>query len=150
LWQDRDALKKETAPMNQPHNLVALITLLAIALYFWMGLRVGLGRRKFNVPAPAITGDPGFERRFRVQQNTLEWMVIFLPSLWLFALYWIDWIAAALGAVWIVGRLLYMFGYEAEAGRRHAGFGIQMLAATALLIGALAGVIRQIAVIGPM
>ena len=67
---------------------------------------------------PAISGNPDFERVFRVQMNTLEWMPIFLPSLWLFAIYISDPVAAALGVVWIVGRILYMIGYSQAAEKR--------------------------------
>ena len=121
----------------QTHALVAIVTILALLLYFVMGLRVGQARSKYNIPAPAISGDPDFERVFRVQANTLEWLPIFLPSLWLFALYWNDLVASGLGLVWIVGRYIYMTGYSKAAGSRSAGFGIQALAAAVLLFGAL-------------
>ena len=68
-------------------------------------------RGKFGVKLPAISGNPDFERVFRVQMNTLEWMPIFLPSLWLFAIYIGDGIAAGLGLVWVIGRILYVIGY---------------------------------------
>lgn len=119
------------------HNLVGIVTILALLLYFIMGLQVGRARAKFGVPAPATTGDPNFERLFRVQANTLEWLPIFLPSLWLFAFCWNDIAAAAVGVVWIVGRYLYMTGYAREASARSAGFGIQALATGVLLFGAL-------------
>ena len=121
----------------QNHIAPAIVTILALLLYFYMGLRVGQGRSKYDVPAPAITGNPDFERLFRVQANTLEWLPIFLPALWLFALYWNDLVAAGLGAVWIVGRYVYMTGYSKAAGSRSAGFGVQAIATAALLFGAL-------------
>jgi len=80
-----------------PHY-TALVTLLAVVLYFYTGLLVAKARQKFGVFAPATTGNPGFERVFRVQMNTLEWMPIFLPLLWFFVLYVNDWGAALLGA----------------------------------------------------
>lgn len=119
------------------HIAPAIVTILALLLYFVMGLRVGQGRSKYDVPAPAISGNPDFERLFRVQANTLEWLPIFLPALWLFAVYWNDLIAAGVGLVWIVGRYLYMTGYSKAAGSRSAGFGIQALATAVLLFGAL-------------
>jgi glutathione S-transferase len=76
----------------------------------------------YSIKLPAISGDPDFERVFRVQMNTLEWMPIFLPSLWLFAIYISDAIAAALGLVWIVGRILYMIGYMQAVEKRGPGF----------------------------
>ena len=121
----------------QNHIAPAIVTILALLLYFYMGLRVGQGRSKYDVPAPAITGNLDFERLFRVQANTLEWLPIFLPALWLFALYWNDLVAAGLGAVWIVGRYVYMTGYSKAAGSRSAGFGVQAIATAALLFGAL-------------
>jgi glutathione S-transferase len=116
-----------------------LVTLLALIVYFAMAMAVGRARAKYKVAAPATTGDPMFERYFRVHMNTLEWLPIFLPSLWLFAFYWGDQVAASLGAVWVVGRVLYMSSYARDPKSRSAGFAIQGLAALALLIGALVG-----------
>ena len=75
-------------------HFTALVTCLAIALYFFTSIQVSKARQAFGVKVPAITGNPDFERVFRVQMNTLEWMPIFLPSLWLFAIYISDPIAA--------------------------------------------------------
>jgi uncharacterized membrane protein YecN with MAPEG domain len=121
----------------QPHSLVAIVTLLALLTYFWMGIQVGAVRGKTGIAAPAMTGDPALERQLRVQGNTLEWLPIFLPSLWLFAFYWNDMIAAGLGLAWIIGRIIYALGYAAEAGKRSTGFFIQLLATAILLFGAL-------------
>lgn len=117
--------------------LVGVVTLVSLLLYFYMGLRVGQARSRFGVEAPAIHGHPDFERVFRVQANTLEWLPIYLVSLWLFALSWDSRVAAALGVVWIVGRVLYMTGYSKAAGARSTGFLIQMVATAILLFGAL-------------
>jgi glutathione S-transferase len=122
-------------------NYTALVTLLAIALYFYTGILVAKARAKFGVQAPATTGNPDFERVFRVQQNTLEWMPIFLPLLWLFAFYVRDWAAALLGLVWIVGRVMYIQGYSQAADKRHRGFAVQAFTSIALLIGALIGIV---------
>ncbi|HVN01733.1 MAG TPA: MAPEG family protein [Caulobacteraceae bacterium] len=128
----------------QTHLLVATVSLLALLLYFYMGLRVGQGRVKYNVTAPAVTGHPDFERAYRIQMNTLEWLPLFLVSLWLFAFAWgSDRIAAAIGAVWIVGRVLYLTGYSRAAEARGPGFGIQALATGVLLFGALGRIIWQ-------
>ena len=127
------------------HAPVAIISLLALLLYIVMGLRVGQARAKFGVPAPAIQGHEDFERVFRVQANTLEWLPIFLTSLWLFALYWDDRVAAALGVVWISGRFLYMTGYSKAAGSRSTGFLIQLVATATLLFGALGRIVYLMA-----
>lgn len=129
---------------TQTHGLTALVTLAAVLVYFWMGLQVGRGRGKYGIAAPAMTGNPDFERLVRVQMNTLEWLPIFLTSLWLFAIYGSELIAAALGAVWVVGRILYMIGYTRAAGARSAGFLVQMAAAAALFFGAAFEVVAKL------
>jgi len=118
-------------------NATAIVTLLALLAYVWMGVRVGGARRTSGIAAPAMSGDPMLERYLRVQGNTLEWLPVFLVSLWLFALYWGDLIAAGLGVVWIVGRVLYALGYSAAAEKRELGFMVQMIATAVLLFGAL-------------
>ncbi len=121
-------------------HLTALVTCLAILLYAFTGFRVGNARAAFGIKAPAVSGNADFERVFRVQMNTLEWMPIFLPSLWLFAIYISDPIAAAIGLVWIAGRTLYMTGYSQAANQRGRGFQIQAVAASLLWLGTLGAI----------
>ncbi|MDP3854543.1 MAPEG family protein [Phenylobacterium sp.] len=132
----------------QPHSYVALVTIAALLTYFWMAIRVGQARSKTGIAAPAMTGDPVLERAIRVHYNTLEWLPIFLASLWLFAIYWNDLVAAGLGVLWIVGRIIYALGYYVDPGKREAGFMIQMAATAILLFGALGRIIWSIAVVG--
>jgi glutathione S-transferase len=126
------------------YHFTALVTCLAILFYFFTSIRVARARAKFGIKAPVISGNPDFERVFRVQMNTLEWMPIFLPSLWLFAIYVSDPIAAVLGLIWIAGRILYMTGYSQAAKKRGPGFGIQALAAGVLLLGALGTILWRL------
>jgi glutathione S-transferase len=123
------------------YYFTALVTCLAILFYFLTGIQVSRARVAFGIKVPAISGNPDFERVFRVQMNTLEWMPIFLPSLWLFAFYINDALAAAFGLAWIAGRLLYMTGYSQAAAKRGLGFGIQAAAAILLWLGALGAII---------
>jgi glutathione S-transferase len=128
----------------QGHSLVAIVTLTALLLYFFMGLRVGQARSKYGVVAPAVTGNADFERAYRIQMNTLEWLPLFLVSLWLFTFAWdSDLVAAGIGLVWIIGRVLYLTGYSRAAEARGTGFGIQALATAVLLFGALGKIIWQ-------
>jgi uncharacterized membrane protein YecN with MAPEG domain len=127
------------------HRWTALVTLLSLLIYFWMSLQVGRARGKSGIDAPAMTGDPLLERAVRVHYNTLEWLPIFLVSLWLFAIYANELAAAAMGLVWIIGRLLYATGYMADPARRSTGFLIQLLACAVLLFGALGKVIYSLA-----
>ena len=125
------------------YNLVTLVTVLTLGLFIWMIMRVGKARAIHGVAAPATTGHPEFERHFRVQMNTMEGMLLFLPSLWLFAAYWGELVAAGLGLVWIVGRVIYMLAYVKDPGSRSLGFMIQGGASSLLLIGVLVGAVRM-------
>ena len=125
------------------YHLTALVTLLAIAFYFFTAGNVSRVRTKTGVKVPAISGHPDFDRAFRIQMNTLEWMPIVLPALWLFAIYVGDAVAAGIGAIWIIGRIVYFIGYSRAAAKRGPGFAIQALAAVALWVGALGAVVLR-------
>ena len=120
-------------------HLVAIVTALALIQYFVLGLRVGQARTKFGIEAPAITGHPIFERHFRVHQNTMEQLVIFLPALWLFANYVSATVAAGLGVVFIVGRAMYARAYVADPKKRELGVVLTAVATVILLLGGLIG-----------
>jgi glutathione S-transferase len=126
-------------------HFTALVTCLAIAVYFYSSILVSQARGKFGVKVPATSGNADFERVFRAQMNTLEWLPIFLPSLWLFAIYIGDAIAALLGLVWVIGRILYIYGYAQATAKRGPGFYVQALAAMALWVGALGVIVWRIA-----
>jgi glutathione S-transferase len=118
---------------------VAVVTVLALIQYFVLGLRVGQARTKFGIEAPAITGHPIFERHFRVHQNTMEQLVIFLPALWLFATYVSAPVAAGLGVVFIIGRAMYARAYVADPKKRELGVVLTAVATVILLLGGLIG-----------
>src|ERR1700761_5836141 len=131
--------------MMMGHRWTALVSLLALLLYFWMSLQVAGARRKSGIDAPATTGDPTLERAVRVHYNTLEWLPLFLVSLWLFAIYWNELVAAGVGVVWIVGRVVYSTGYMADPGKRSTGFLIQLAAVAVLLFGSLGRIVYSLA-----
>ncbi|PKM16211.1 MAG: hypothetical protein CVV12_04340 [Gammaproteobacteria bacterium HGW-Gammaproteobacteria-2] len=112
---------------------IALITLLTVVLMMVTAMLVGKARGKYSVQAPATTGHPDFERAYRVQANTLEAAVMFLPALWVAGSYSSANIAAVLGAVWLLGRVLYMTAYLKAAEKRGPGFAISFLALLGLL-----------------
>jgi glutathione S-transferase len=126
-------------------NCTALVTLLAIALYFFLATRVAAARVKFGVKLPATTGNPDFERIFRAHVNMLEWMPSFLVPLWLCAIYLSDVGAAVLGLVWIAGRAWYFAGYRDAVEKRLSGFFVQAIACLLLFIGAAAGIVMRLA-----
>jgi glutathione S-transferase len=130
------------------HRWTALVTIAALLVYFGMSFQMARARGKSGIEAPAMTGDPLLERANRVHVNMLEWLPIFLAGLWLFAIYWNEQVAAGLGLVWIVGRLLYSAGYMANPKKRSMGFLIQFLAAAVLLFGALGRIVYSLAVGG--
>ena len=122
-------------------HYVAVVGLLALLQYVFFGAAVGRARGRYGVAAPAVTGHEVFERYFRVQQNTLELLVVLLPALWLFALYVSTSWAALLGVVYLVGRAVYFVSYVREPARRELGFGLSMFPVLALLAGALIGAV---------
>ncbi len=126
------------------YHFTALVTCLAILVYAYACILVSRARAKFGVKLPAISGNPDFERVFRAHMNTLEWLPMFLPSLWLFAIYIGDSIAAVLGLIWVIGRILYILGYAQAVAKRGPGFFIQALANIALWVGALGAIIWRI------
>lgn len=125
-------------------HLPALVTLLSVLLLFGTALVVGRARGKYNIKAPATAGHPAFDRAYRVQMNTLESTVMFLPTLWLAANYGFTGWAGVAGLVWIVGRVWYAVGYLKDPAKRGPGFLIGMLSWAALLVMACIGVVRAL------
>ncbi len=123
----------------------ALVTLASVFFCFWLSLSVGKARAVYKIAAPATTGDPVFERIYRVQMNTLEWMVIYLPCLWLFAYFVSDAGAAVIGLAWVAGRYLYKRGYEEAPQKRSLGFAVQAIAVAALFLGGLINILARLA-----
>ncbi len=121
--------------------LVHLVIAVALVEFFLFGVAVSRARVRYKIPAPATTGNEVFERYFRVQMNTLEQLVIFVPSVLLFARYVNVYAAAALGVVFLIGRALYFQGYVKAPQARHIGFILTAVPNLALLIGAIIGAI---------
>ena len=123
---------------------VDLVTALAVLQFLVFGLKVGAARKRYAVQAPAIAGNAIFERHFRVQQNTLEQLIIFLPGLYLFSRYFNPNVAAALGAIYLIGRELYAAGYVKNPAKRDLGFGLGGLPTMILILGGLIGAVRSL------
>lgn len=122
-------------------ELVAIVIGIALLEYFYFTMKCGSMRGKHGVPAPETSGDPEFERYFRVQYNTLEQLAVFLPAMLLFGHYVSPTIGAGLGLVFVLGRALFAHGYWQDPARRGPGFGLTVLSNLALLIGGLAGAV---------
>lgn len=121
---------------------VALVTLGAMALLFWTFFRVGQARKLHGVAPPQTNGPDDFLRVMRVQNNTLEQVVLFLPSLWLCGIYFNPVAAALLGVVWLIARVFYVMGYSQSVEKRMVPFLIAIICALLLWLGALFGVLQ--------
>lgn len=121
---------------------VDIVALLAVVQLIVFGVLVGRARGMYGVAAPATTGHPIFERYYRVQMNTVECLLVLLPGLWLAAKYWSPKYAAILGAIYLVGRVLYLVSYVVDPKKRSLGFSLSMTPAIVLIIAALVGAIR--------
>ena len=122
-------------------ELPAIVTLLALLEYVYFTFRVGISRAKYGVPAPATSGHPEWERLYRVQQNTLEQLMVFLPALWIFSIFVAPALGAAIGALFLVGRLIYSASYVKNPESRTAGFLLGFLANVLLVLGGIGGAI---------
>lgn len=119
--------------------LVNLIVALALLQFFAFATAVGKAREKYKVSAPATTGNEMFERYFRVQMNTLELLIMFVPAIWIFGFYLNADAAAGLGALYLIGRGVYFFSYVKDPRKRSVGFGLSAAPVALLVIGALVG-----------
>ncbi|MEI6730078.1 MAG: MAPEG family protein [Pseudomonadota bacterium] len=123
----------------------ALVSILALIMYMVFTVNVGKARGRCLVQAPAVSGNQEFERYYRVQMNTLEQLIVFLPALWIFStVVYCPLIASAIGMVWIIGRILYALGYYKDVKKRFAGFVISIIATSALLLGSLGGILLKV------
>jgi glutathione S-transferase len=121
-----------------------VVTLLAVIEYMALGLMVGNARSRYGVAAPATTGDPTFERYFRAHQNTLEMLVIFVPSLWIFAQWVSFWAAIILGLAYVIARIEYARGYIMAADQRSMGAMVSTVINGILLLGGLIGALIHV------
>ena len=120
-------------------EMVAIVIVVALVQYTMFGALVGRARSKYNVAAPSISGHPVFERYYRVHQNTLESLVLFIPAILLFATYVRADLAAGIGVVFIIGRFIYLRAYVADPKSRSLGFLLTILPAAVLIVGGAIG-----------
>ncbi len=122
-------------------NYLHIVAILAIAQFFFFGVLVGKARGKYGIKAPAVSGHEGFDRAFRVQMNTLEQLVAFLPALFIAGLHWSSGWVAAIGAIYLIGRIVYWRSYVADPAKRGLGFLLTVLPTFALLAAGLVGAV---------
>ena len=122
--------------------LINIVVGLALVQFLFFSFAVGRARGTYKIAAPATTGNEMFERYFRVQMNTLELLIIFVPSILLFGQYTGAYLATALGVIYLIGRMLYFTSYVKDPKSRSAGYGLSVSPVMALLAGAIIGAIR--------
>ena len=125
-------------------ELVTIVIALALIEYIIFSFLVGTARGKYGISAPAVTGDPIFERYYRVQENTLELLIFFIPGMVMFAYYIRPDVAAGLGVVFIIGRALYFKGYVTDPKKRSLGFMLSFFPALILVLGGLVGALMHL------
>lgn len=125
-------------------ELVTIVIILALIEYGVFGGLVGRAREKYGVPAPATSGNEVFERYFRVHQNTLESLIVFIPSIFAFATYVHSEVAAGLGVIFLIGRIVYFRGYVKEPKSRALGAMLSGLPIMVLLLGSLIGAVMAL------
>ena len=118
---------------------VTIVALVALLEYMFFGFRVGSARGQYNIEAPATTGNEMFERVYRIHQNTLEQLIVFLPGLFAFASYVHPLWAAGIGLVFVVGRVVYATGYQADPKKRGTGMMLSFIPSAVLVIGGVIG-----------
>lgn len=123
---------------------VDIVTALALLQFLVFGFKVGKARSRYGVKAPAITGNEIFERHFRVQQNTLEQLIVFVPGLYLFSRYFNPVVAAALGVVYLIGREIYAASYVKDPAKREVGYAVTVLPTAILIVGGIVGAVRYL------
>ena len=123
---------------------IELVALIALLQFFFFGFMAGNTRRLSGLKAPAMTGHEGFERMYRVQMNTLETLVVFLPALFIAGKYWPDVLVASLGIVYVLGRFVYWRAYVTEPSTRGIGFMLSVIPTFALIVLALVGIVLSL------
>lgn len=122
--------------------LTAAVTALAILLCIGFAILVARTRRAVGIEPPAMSGDPRLERALRVQGNTVEGFIVFLPALWLAAIYFQGWAPPVIGLAWCLGRIIFAAGYMAAPEKRHIGFAISIFSVLALVVLGVIGIVN--------
>jgi len=123
--------------------LIEIVVGLALVQLIAFSMLVGRARGKYNIQAPATTGHEIFDRYFRVQMNTVEMIVVFIPAIYLFGKNISEPWGAGIGAVYLIGRILFLKGYVADPKKRGLGFALSFIPTMILLLGGLGGAICQ-------
>jgi uncharacterized MAPEG superfamily protein len=125
-------------------ELVAIVIVLAIFEYQFFSIKVGLARGKYDIQAPANTGHPVFERYYRVHQNTLEQLIVFIPAITIYGYFGNPTYAAGLGVIFLIARIVYFLGYVSDPSKRGAGFILGFLPTLAMVVAGLVSAVSSL------
>ena len=123
---------------------VELVAVLAVLQFLFFGVMTGKARDKYGVKAPSVTGHEGFERMYRVQMNTLEMLIVFMPVLFIAANYWSSVVVAGIGLVFVIGRFMYWRAYVTEPSKRGTGFMLTLIPSLVLIVLSVVGIVMSI------
>ena len=123
------------------YPLTALALVVALFIYFSLSVNVGRARAKWGVPAPQSSGHPEFDKRYRVQMNTLEQLALFVPGVFLCAPVQGDLFTAVLAGIWCVGRILFALGYYNDPAKRGPGFAMTLIPSLMMIIAGAKGAV---------
>jgi uncharacterized MAPEG superfamily protein len=130
---------KKTNNKESAVEAIAIVTALALLQAFVFAFLVGKARGKYGVSAPAMSGDPNFEREFREHQNTVENLVLVIPAMWIFGTYVHVLTAAGIGLLYVISRFIYRNAYLKDPKSRSLGFTIGALCTMTLILGSIVG-----------
>ncbi|KPF73510.1 hypothetical protein IP88_09290 [alpha proteobacterium AAP81b] len=130
--------------MLAAYPLTTIAVVVALFVYFGVSAVAGKARATYNCPAPASSGHPEFDKRYRVQMNTLEQLALFLPGVALAAPVLGDQITGGLALIWSIGRIVYAQAYYGDPAKRSAGFMITLLPTMVLLVAGLWGGVAKL------
>jgi uncharacterized MAPEG superfamily protein len=124
---------------------VELVVITAVIQFLFFGVLTGKARVKYGVKAPVTTGEEGFERMYRVQMNTLEMLVIFIPVIFIASNYWSPLLTSGLGIIYIIGRFIYWRAYVTEPKNRGLGFMLSLIPSVILMVLSVVGIVISLA-----
>jgi glutathione S-transferase len=117
-----------------------IIISIALLQYIFFTGRAGFARGKYEVKAPKTDGNDTWEILFRVQQNTMEQLVIFIPGMIAFSIYVSEVWVLLPGILFVVGRQVYSHLYIKNPDSRGPGMVLSFFSNIALVLATLIGI----------
>ena len=126
--------------MNMEPAFPAIATCLSLVYFYIVIAHTGRLRVRHNIAEPASSGHPAFETATRLQQKTAHQLIVFLPGLWLYAMYVSSLWAGIIGFLWIITRMYFACRYIDEPKSYPVSDWISRAVLVWFLIGSLVSV----------